>query len=172
MEIAVQPVGTAHRAAVLALRVRADQLDYVGTMRDMLLDAEACPGSEPMAILRDDRVVGYYRLDFPAAREESARLQIEYVTLRCYLVDASAQRSGIGAAAMSAICADLRVRYPLLARIALNVDPENSTALDLYRRCGFVHVADLAYGGRNGPQHVLHLEIPSADLPRDTAIGR
>lgn len=173
MEITVQPVSISQREAVLALCVRGDQFNYVGTMRDMLIDAETCPGSEPMAIMRDDCVVGYYRLDFPSEKQDdSAQLQAKLVNLRCYLVDAKAQRSGVGEAAIPAICADLRTRYPLLKRIVLSVDTENSTALALYRRCGFVHGADLAYGGRNGPQHVLHLELLSADLPQDTELGR
>ena len=62
--IRVQPVTATLAADVRALQVAPGQRDYVGDAAFNLEQALADPSSEAMAILADDRVIGFYRLDF------------------------------------------------------------------------------------------------------------
>ena len=63
--IRVCPVTPALRDAVLGLRARPEQDGFVSPPARTLPDAEQCPGSEPMAILLGEAVVGFYCVAAP-----------------------------------------------------------------------------------------------------------
>jgi RimJ/RimL family protein N-acetyltransferase len=151
----VAPVDAHNRAAVLALRVDPEQRQFVGDMADMLADAEVSANSEPMAILRGDTVVGYYRVERKASAVTGRTDEVPSLGLRSFLVDTAHQGHGIGTAAIEALCADLGRRHPDRRRLVLTVNLINTAARRVYLRTGFEDSGELYHGGRAGPQHLL-----------------
>jgi len=158
--VQVRPVTPDLREAVLRLHARAEQDRFVSPPARTLPDAEQCQGSEPMAILLGDAVIGYYRIDRSArcitGRDEDA----DALGLRSFQLDATWQGHGLGSRAMGAVLADLAQRHAQIHRIVLTVNCNNAAALALYRRAGFVDSNTLYHGGRSGPQHLLWRHLP------------
>lgn len=158
-DIRVTPVTPELTPAVRALRVAADQYAYVGAIEVNLLDAERTPDSEAMAILSDDSVIGFYRLDHAPGIVASKPLGAGAVGLRAFLLDRAWQGRGLAAPALRAACGDLRRRHPRARLLALNVDCRNLAAIRAYRNAGFVDSGDLVFGGAAGPQRLMLREV-------------
>ncbi len=159
----VAPVDAHNRAAVLGLRVDPGQRAFVGEIADMLADAEISANSEPMAILRGDTVVGYYRIERRASAVTGRADVVPSLGLRSFMVDAAHQGDGIGTAAIAALCADLGRRHPDRRRLVLTVNQANAVARRVYLRTGFEDSGELYHGGRAGPQHLLWRPLPSTE---------
>ncbi|MBD8898872.1 GNAT family N-acetyltransferase [Rhodanobacter sp. DHG33] len=160
LAIRVSPVTPALREAVLRLRVRPEQDGFVSPPARTLPDAEQCSGSEPMAILLDDTVVGYYRIERNARSITGRDADADALGLRSFQLDAAWQGRGLGVRAMETLLADLAQRHPQSRRIVLTVNCTNIAALALYQRVGFVDSNTLYHGGRSGPQHLLWRHLP------------
>ena len=158
--IRVCPVTPALRDAVLGLRARPEQDGFVSPPARTLPDAEQCPGSEPMAILLGEAVVGYYRIEHSARSLTGRGDEANALGLRSFQLGAAWQGRGLGALAMDALLADLALRHPQARRMLLTVSCANAAALALYLRAGFVDGNTLYHGGRSGPQHVLWRALP------------
>ena len=153
--IAVWPVGPALADAVRALQVAPAQRDYVGDTAFNLEQALADPQSEAMAILADDAVAGFYRLDFAPNAVIGRDLGAPSVGLRAFMLDRAWQGRGLGARATTALCADLQRRHPSRRLLLLTVNCRNVAAIAAYRRAGCVDSGELFRGGRAGPQHLM-----------------
>jgi GNAT superfamily N-acetyltransferase len=158
--IRVVPVDHEMRPALLRLRVRPAQLDYVGPIDSLLADAALCPGSEPMAILHGVTPVGYYRLEANARSVAGHDFEVPALGLRTFLIDADWQGRGIATVALTALVADLVMRHPVARLLVLTVNCNNHAALHLYLRAGFHDSGELYHGGRSGPQHLLLRVLP------------
>lgn len=153
--VSVQPVAPALTDAVRALRADPAQYAFVGDVAFNLIDAEADPNSDAMAILADGAVVGFYRIDYAPTIVSHRHLGEACAGLRAMLIDRDRQGSGLGTRALAACCADLRRRHPRLRLLALNVNCGNLGAIRAYRKAGFVDTGELYFGGRAGPQHLF-----------------
>lgn len=153
--VSVHPLTPELAREVRALRVEAAQYAFVGDVEVQLLDAEASPRTEPMAIVADGRVVGFYRIDFAPTVVAHRPLGLDSAGLRTMLVDRSCQGCGLGTRALAACCDDLQRRHPRLRLLALNVDCVNLAAIRAYRKAGFVDTGELHFGGRAGPQRLM-----------------
>ncbi|MHB1058569.1 MAG: GNAT family N-acetyltransferase [Rhodanobacter sp.] len=158
--LCVHPVTPELREAVLRLRVRPEQDAFVSPPAATLADAEQCPGSKPMAILLDDTVVGYYRIERSARTLTGRDGDDDALGLRSFQLDAAWQGRGLGDRAMAAVLGDLACRHAGARRLLLTVSCDNAAALALYLRQGFVDDGGLYHGGRSGPQHVLWRHLP------------
>lgn len=154
------PVTPELRDAVLRLHVRPEQDVFVSPPAATLADAEQCPGSEPMALLLDDIVVGYCRIERSARTLTGREAEADALGLRSFQIDAAWQGRGLGSLAMAAVLDDLGRRHPAARRLVLMVNCRNDPALALYRRHGFVVDGGLYHGGRSGPQHLLWRRLP------------
>lgn len=154
------PVTPKLRGALLRLHARPEQEGFVSPPAATLADAEQCPGSEPLALLLGDTVVGYCRIERSARALTGREADADALGLRSFQIDAAWQRRGYGNLAMAAILDDLARRYPTARRLVLMVNCRNAAALALYRRHGFVVVDGLYHGGRSGPQHLLWRTLP------------
>ena len=154
------PVTPELRDAVLRLHARPDQDVFVSPPAATLADAEQCPGSEPMALLLDDVVVGYCRIERSARALTGREAEADAMGLRSFQIDAAWQGRGIGSLAMAAVLDDLARRHPTACRLVLMVNCRNDAALALYRRHSFVVDGGLYHGGRSGPQHLLWRRLP------------
>jgi len=139
---------------VRALRVAPDQYSFVGDVEFNLVDAQRDPRSDAMAILADDEVIGFYRLDY-APTIVAWKPVPASVGLRSFLIDRRYQGHGYGTAAVEACCADVRRRHPERRLLALNVNCMNRGAIRAYRKAGFVDTGELYFGGSAGPQHLM-----------------
>jgi ribosomal protein S18 acetylase RimI-like enzyme len=153
--IRVLPVDAYVRPGVLTLRVQEAQLPFVGRIEDSLADVAVCPGSEALALVVDDGVVGYVRIDRRAAAMGDHPLAEGAVALRSFLIDAGRQGEGLGGRALDAIHAYVAGRHPDRERILLTVNVRNEAAVHVYRRAGYRDSGELYHGGLAGPQFVL-----------------
>ncbi|UNK48099.1 GNAT family N-acetyltransferase [Lysobacter sp. S4-A87] len=141
--------------AVRSLRVGEGQYRYVGDTAFNLGDSLRDPMSEAMAVLANDRVVGFYRLDFAPNAVAGRPMHAPSVGLRAFVIDHDQQGRGIGTQAMAACCADLRRRHPDRALLVLTVNCSNHAAIAAYRKAAFVDTGELFQGGSAGPQHLM-----------------
>jgi RimJ/RimL family protein N-acetyltransferase len=153
--IAVRPVTPALADAVRALQVAPGQGDYVGDTAFNLVQAQADPLSEAMAILADGTVAGFYRLDFAPNAVAGRGFGAPSVGLRAFMLDRAWQGRGLGARATAALCADLQRRHPRRRLLVLTVNCRNTAAIATYRRAGCIDTGELFRGGRAGPQHLM-----------------
>ncbi|WP_235186606.1 GNAT family N-acetyltransferase [Dyella japonica] len=149
------------RPALLALGVSDEQYAFVGRIDASLADAEACEGSEPMAILRNGEPIGFYRLERHARSVADMPFDHTTVGLRSFFIDARWQGQGLGALALVALMQDVARRHPAVRAMVLTVNVRNTPALALYRRAGFREAGGLYHGGRSGPQHVMLCPLPA-----------
>ncbi|BDU18380.1 GNAT family N-acetyltransferase [Lysobacter auxotrophicus] len=140
---------------VRELRVAPDQYRYVGDTTFNLGDTLRDPMSEAMAVIADDAVVGFYRLDFAPNAVVGRSLGMPSVGLRAFAIDHRQQGRGFGQAAMRACCDDLRERHPEREVLVLTVNCINAPAISAYLKSGFKDTGELFHGGSAGPQHVM-----------------
>lgn len=155
IRVHVQPVTPALVEGVRALQVEPGQVGYVGDPAFNLANAQEDALSEAMAILADDDVVGFYRLDFAPNAIVGRPFATASVGLRAFLIDARRQGRGYGARAALAMCDDLRRRHPQRRLLLLAVHCRNRAGVATYRNAGFVDTGELLGGGRAGPQHLM-----------------
>jgi hypothetical protein len=93
-DIRVAPVDASMRAALLALGVQDAQYDFVGRIGASLPDAEACEGSEPMAIVHQGQPIGFYRLEKHPRSIADMDFERPAVGLRSFFIDARWQGRG------------------------------------------------------------------------------
>lgn len=161
LDIRVVPVDASLRPALLALGVDDEQYAYVGRIDASLADADACEGSEAMAILRNGEPIGFYRLEQHARTVADMPFDHTTVGLRSFFIDARWQGQGLGTLALDAVLRDLAQRRPNVRGMVLTVNVRNTPALALYRRAGFRETGGLYHGGRSGPQHVMLRALPA-----------
>jgi RimJ/RimL family protein N-acetyltransferase len=154
-DIRVAPVTPGLADAVRALRVAPDQYAHVGDASFNLANAAADPNSDAMAILADDAVIGFYRLDYRPTAVSWKPLLATSVVMRAFMLDRAWQGRGLAVRAIRACCQDIARRHPDRRLVALNVDCCNVVAIRAYRQAGFVDTGELHFGGSAGPQRLL-----------------
>ena len=96
---------------VRAVQVSAEQAAFVGNTAFNLLDAQSDPASEPMAILANGRVIGFYRLDFAPRSVVGRDLGTPHAGIRAFCLDRAQQGHGYGMRAAIAMANDLARRH-------------------------------------------------------------
>lgn len=160
-EIKVVPVDASLRPALLGLGVSDEQYAFVGRIDASLADAQACEGSEAMAILRNGEPIGFYRLEQHARTIADMPFDHTTIGLRSFFIDSRWQGQGLGTLALVALMGDVARRRPAVRAMVLTVNVRNTPALALYRRAGFRETGGLYHGGRSGPQHVMVCALPA-----------
>ena len=159
--IHVAPVTATLAPGVRAIEVGPEQAAYVGNVAFNLHDAEQDDQSEPMAVLANGKVIGFYRLDFAPNAVAGRSLGAPHAGVRAFCIDRRHQGQGRGMRAIAAMIADVRRRHPGLALLALAVHCRNRAAVGAWRQAGFVPTGDLLPGGRAGPQYLMLLSLGS-----------
>lgn len=150
---------------VRALQVTGEQAAYVGDPAFNLGDALRDPRSEAMAMLCDDRIVGFYRLDFSPNAITGRPFGACSVGVRAFLVDRRQQGRGVGTQAARALCADLARRHPGRRVALLAVHGRNLAAIATYRKAGFIATGQWLGGGRAGPQQLMLRALAPVPAP-------
>jgi ribosomal protein S18 acetylase RimI-like enzyme len=156
--VTLAPLDDALRPAVLQIAVAPAQVRFGGVPATSIPIAERGASRESVVVLEDGVVVGYFQLD--RASVPGAPAGADIIGLRAFAIDLRAQGRGIGTAAMRALPAYVRARFPERRIVVLTVNTDNPTAIALYARTGFVDAGTGLYlGGRSGPQQVLALDV-------------
>jgi ribosomal protein S18 acetylase RimI-like enzyme len=156
--VTLAPLDDTLRPEVLRIHVAPEQVRFGGVPAQSIPIADREPARESVVILRDRVPVGYFQLDTRSIPGAPAAADI--VGLRALAIDRSAQGQGIGTAAMAALPAYVRARFPGRRFVVLTVNVDNPAAIALYARAGFVDAGVGDYlGGRTGAQHVLLLDV-------------
>lgn len=167
--ISVAPVTPALAEAVRALRTAPGQQAFVGDVVFNLAEAERDPLSDAMAVLADDRVVGFYRLDAAPNTVVGRDLGEPTLGLRGMLIDASLQGRGHGTIALRMCCEDVRLRHPHRRLLVLAVHACNRIAVASYRAAGFRDTGERLPGGPAGPQHLMLLRLQASLAAHSTS---
>lgn len=153
--ISVEPVNAGLEAAVRGLRVAPDQYAYVGDIAFNLADAMRDPLSDAMAVLADDRAVGFYRLDSAPNTIAGRDLGEPTLGLRGMFIDQDAQGRGYGERALQACCEDASRRHRDRHLLVLAVHCGNQRAIAAYAHAGFRDTGERLPGGPAGPQQLM-----------------
>ena len=163
--IRVVPVTAELAPAVRALRVGAGQAEYVGDIAFNVDDAVRDPASDAMAVLAEDRIVGFYRLDFAPNTVAGRDLGEPTLGVRGMLIDCDVQGRGYGTLALQACCEDAGRRHPDRRLLVLAVHCGNHAAIAAYLRSGFRDTGERLPGGPAGPQQLmLRRLLPGAPI--------
>jgi RimJ/RimL family protein N-acetyltransferase len=108
-----------------------------------------------MAVLADDLVVGFYRLDFAPNTIAGRDLGEPTLGVRGMLIDRDVQRRGYGTLALQACCEDAGRRHPDRRLLVLAVHCGNHAAIATYLRAGFRDTGERLPGGPAGPQQLM-----------------
>jgi len=140
--ISLRPVDQGNYEECIALSVGPGQEGFVAPNMKSLADAYVYREAEPFAVYADDRMVGFALL-YPADRG--------YILVRL-MIDGRFQDLGYGRSALAAIVELMRERGA--GTLRLSVLPENTQAIEFYRRNGFAETGEL-----EGPEIVMELDL-------------
>jgi ribosomal protein S18 acetylase RimI-like enzyme len=156
--VTLAPLDDDLRPGVLAITVLPEQVRFGGVPASSMPVADRESARESVVVLRDGVPVGYFQLDLRSV--PGAPTGPHIIGLRAFAIDHAAQGQGVGRAAMLALPAYVRKRFPERHIVALTVNVDNPAAIALYRSTGFVDAGTgLYHGGAAGPQHVLLLRV-------------
>lgn len=155
--ISLIPLAKDQQDRVAHIAVLPEQVAFCGRIAEHFAANE--DGVDFHAILRDDLVVGFFKLDrsYPQ-RYDFARA--DEIGVRGVMIDASQQGKGTGKAAMRMLRPYVAAQYPHAQGLILTVNIANPAARAVYLAAGFEDEGALYHGGQNGPQHILRLSLP------------
>jgi diamine N-acetyltransferase len=144
--VSLRPVDESNYRACIDLAVDSSQEGFVASNVQSLADAYVWrDAAEPYAVIADDEVVGFALLYPLVAGEPTyplpADAEVRGLVLVRLMVDARRQGRGHGRAALEAVVELARERGHETLR--LSVVPENTQALEFYRRNGFAETGAL-----------------------------
>ena len=137
MDITLRPVTRENFSAVIELKVRPEQADFVASNLYSLAEAAIEPNWTPLAIYAGDDLVGFALF---GRDDETGRWW-----LMRYMIDAQHQGRGYGTAALPALI-DLMIERHGYIEIFLDYSPGNDVAERLYARMGFVPTGEVEGG--------------------------
>ncbi|WP_285539999.1 GNAT family N-acetyltransferase [Brucella sp. NBRC 12950] len=120
-----------NRSQVSALKIGVEQIHWVASNIESLLEADEDEDARPRAILADARLVGFLMYD---ATSEPGTAQ-----LYRFMIDKSFQGLGYGKVALRALLAEIGA-FGGINSVSVCYDPENLPASRLYAQAGFVEI--------------------------------
>lgn len=155
--IRLEPISHQDLDRVAHVAVHPDQEPFCGSIGEHFSNLN--PDFDFHAILRDDRVVGFFKTDrafhksYPFARPGE-------IGVRGVMIDQGEQGKGTGKAAMAALGPYAAGLYPQATGLVLSVNIVNPAARAVYLSAGFRDEGELHHGGLISAQHVLRLSLP------------
>lgn len=140
MNIQLKPVTRENWLEALALQVKEEQKDFVPTVAVSLAKVYIKPDGDgveylPFAIYHEDKMVGFIMHAFV---EQTS----DMYWINGFLIDAGQQANGYGKAALRQMIDYITNRFSQCKEVRLTVYPHNYSALQLYRRLGFVETGE------------------------------
>ena len=139
--IELRPIDRDNVRAVIGLKVRPDQEQFVANNATSLAQAYVHEEVWPRAIYVDDRPVGFVMLEvWPALRD---------VGIWRFMIDAEHQRKGYGRAALEQVIEHAQRTYDA-SEVFLSHQAGEGSPGPFYERCGFVYTGKVVDG-----EHVM-----------------
>ncbi len=145
--VTLAPYTDDQRDALCALIVKPEQEQFSGQPEALVSLTET--EVDLYLILRDDTLVGMFRIDTGYSRSHSFA-ENGSMGLRSVIVGAKWQGCGIGTAMLRDLPGFLRKRYPDSADIYLTVNLRNNVARAIYIKGGFTDTGQHYLGGSAG----------------------
>lgn len=117
----------ANRKAVAALKLAADQKDFVASNAESLRESDSDRDARARAVVAGDSIVGFLMYD---ASEKDALIYR-------LMIDETEQGRGYGRAALQAALSEIR-SLRNVRTVSVLYMPENAAARQLYRSAGFM----------------------------------
>jgi len=126
------------KAAVLALRVTSEQVQYAGTVEAAVAQCEAEESSEVLglAVVAGGAVVGFLLLKLGSKAPQWVPSQA--AVIGAMRVSVEYQGQGIGTRALEVLPAWVQQHCPAIQSLVLSVDEENTAAMRSYAKAGWV----------------------------------
>ena len=137
LAVTLVPVTRANWQAVIALRVDAEQADYLASNLYSLAEAYVEPACRPRAIVAGRTVVGFAMYEYVAA--ENA------YNIPRFMIDAAWQGYGYGRAGLELLLDEIDQEHADAA-VLISLRPDNDAARGLYARLGFVETGRRVHG--------------------------
>ncbi|WP_219703854.1 GNAT family N-acetyltransferase [Marinomonas lutimaris] len=157
--VTIEKMKTRHLAGVITLSVVEEQKKFVGSIEDILANANA--QIRPHVILVEDTIVGFFLIDTTYAKNYDFARQSNSIGLRSFFISKEHQSKGYAKQAILALPNYLSEAYPNHLNIFLTVNCQNLIAKELYLKGGFQDTNTLYHGGAAGPQHIMVRSIES-----------
>lgn len=154
--ISFAPLTADHHDAVRAMSVKPFQVVFSGQPAEALDQPE--PGTDLHVILRNDAVVGMFRVDLNYHHAHTFA-PADAVGIRTFIIDQNRQGAGFGTAACRALPAYLRTHYPLKSAAYLTVNLRNAGAVKAYVKGGWTDTGAQHLLGAAGPQHIMRMAL-------------
>ncbi|WP_394126081.1 GNAT family N-acetyltransferase [Vibrio hepatarius] len=154
--VKLAPLKTELLEQVIQLSVAEQQLPYVGTIDEVLINADE--HTHPHIVLKHDQVIGIFLIDMVYSQSyefaESGSLGF-----RAFLIDQHQQGQGYGGKVMGQLRGYLAQHYPNHHSIYLTVNCKNTNAYQCYVKNGFHDTNECYLGGAAGPQHIMLMKL-------------
>ncbi len=155
--ISLQPMSSQHLNQVSELHVAEEQLKFVGTMEEILVNVDNKVHPHVM-VNESDKVVGFFLVDTTYGEQYDFAV-CGALGLRAFFVDTRYQGSGYGKQAVAALHSYLQKCYERFEFIYLTVNCKNPGAYRCYELNGFKDNGELYHGGPAGPQHIMKMSL-------------
>jgi len=154
--IKLAPLKTDFLKDVTKLSVAEQQLPYVGTIDEVLINADE--NTHPHIVLVGEQVIGIFLIDMLYGQSYEFA-ELGSLGFRAFLIDQHQQGKGYGAQVMSQLREYLTMHYPNHHSIYLTVNCKNTHAYRCYANNGFHDTNEFYMGGAAGPQHIMLMKL-------------
>lgn len=154
--ITITAMQRAHLNEVAELEVANEQVQFVGTINEILLNIDE--NVHPHVILWNNQVIGFFLIDTTYG-DHYDFAKTYSLGLRGYFISHPFQGKGYGKKAISLLASYLQRYYSSYSHIYLTVNAKNPAARHCYLNGGFRDTNDLYLGGTAGPQHIMVLKL-------------
>ena len=151
--VIIEKMTTKHLADVITLSVVEEQKQFVGTIDDILKNANA--QIRPHVIFAEEQMVGFFLIDTNYSKTHDFASQSHSIGLRSFFISKEHQGKGYAKQAILALPTYLREAYANYSQIYLTVNCQNPIAKALYLKGGFEDTNSLYHGGAADPQHIM-----------------
>lgn len=154
--ISLHPLQEPHLQQLEHLKVSDEQLKYVGTMEEILVNVSDIV--HPHVVVVENQVVGIFLID------TQYHLQHDFcgdkaLGFRAFFIDEKHQGKGYASSVMKALREYINQHYLDSEYLYLTVNCKNPIAYRCYANAHFVDTGELYHGGAAGPQHIMLMNL-------------
>lgn len=150
--IELTPMNERYLEQVLTLSIAEEQLPYVGTIEEVLLNADS--NVHPHLVIAQGNPVGIFLIDTTYCQQYDFAPK-QALGFRAFLIDQNSQGKGYGSAVIAQLSDYLTQHYAAFRQVYLTVNCKNASAYRCYLNNGFIDSGELYLGGAAGPQHIM-----------------
>ena len=128
----IKDVNDENKLAVLTLKVKDNQKNYIETTAECLAEAEIYREFHPVGLYWQNQLIGFAMYGYFANEGTNGRVWLDR-----FMIDASFQGKGLGKKMLAYLIAYIKTEFSC-NEIYLSIYKNNKNALSLYLNMGFV----------------------------------